>query len=287
MPKNNQQLIASYQNESDETVVALSPQSTGMRLSEIPLGGTQVFLPGSRIGFPDPANDPSDGDSYEVLDADGSANGSAPILITPPFGTTIGGGFAAYFIATAFGAIVLTFDSETDDWKVFISALSNILANQGIIGSADGAVNPSNLAAPAGVVLFAARATPQGTGIYSLAFTLTFTLSAPGTVTLTVQEVDALTSLSGGTNLGAFFYETGTAVVVVGAAPVTKATIEETYAAGGVHTMSGNVLLNATVQPQTLPLLGAKPIAVQCLVTSAVNLSAMSLNVSLAERGLV
>ena len=64
MPKNNQQLIASYQDFENETAVAISPQSSGARFSQIPSGGTQVYLPPAVVDFG--TDQPSDGDFFQL-----------------------------------------------------------------------------------------------------------------------------------------------------------------------------------------------------------------------------
>jgi hypothetical protein len=111
MPANSTGQLAIWKDAVAVASFALSPQDTGVRVGQIPGGGIDVDLP--------PAI-PTDGDTYTVLDVDGSASLATAITVTPPSGTTIRG-LATYSIFLPHGGAVFSFDSDTDDWSVFVS----------------------------------------------------------------------------------------------------------------------------------------------------------------------
>jgi hypothetical protein len=223
MSKNNQQLIASYQDVSGEIVAALSPQSTGMRLSDIPAGtadapiGTQVYLPGAGPLLPFPPDAPSDGDSYQILDADGSCNRLAPVIITPPPGTTIDGG-SEYGFAVAFGKVTLTFDASQSNWLVDVGGLP-AAALFGAGGTIGGQAVPGNVTpgvAP-GVVLWAREVSPVALGLYYVQFTHQAHLSVSDTLTyvISVGGPGGFTGGTADTEDPDFSYEGPTPIVIV------------------------------------------------------------------------
>lgn len=112
MPSNSQATIAIWKDASAVAAFALSVQDTGARLRAIPATGTTVDLPQAQ---------PTDGDAYEVLDADGSCSSGNLITIVPPAGTTIRGG-ANLILAAVFASARLTFDASQDDWSVDLGA---------------------------------------------------------------------------------------------------------------------------------------------------------------------
>ena len=145
MPTNSTGQLAIWKNADALDVFALSPQDTGVRVRAVPLAGTSVELP---------AGPPNDGDTYTVQDADGSASLANQITVTPPAGTTIRG-LADYTIFLAHGGAVFTFDSETDDWSVFVSNVpplpvagttSYVIWKPGVPSSGQTVESPSEIA---------------------------------------------------------------------------------------------------------------------------------------------
>jgi hypothetical protein len=108
MPSNSVGTIAIWKNASAVAIVNLSLQDTGVRLRAIPGAGTTVDLP--------PAQ-PTDGDNYEIIDADGSSGPGNQVTIVPPAGTTIRGG-ATFVLQSPFSGVRVTFEANDDDWVV-------------------------------------------------------------------------------------------------------------------------------------------------------------------------
>jgi hypothetical protein len=114
MPSNSTGTIAIWRDASGAATVNLSVQETGVRVRAVPAGGA-----GTTVDLP--TSDPTDGDCYEILDADGSASTAKPIVIVPPAGTTIRGA-ANFSLVDAFASVRVTFDASADDWTVEESA---------------------------------------------------------------------------------------------------------------------------------------------------------------------
>jgi hypothetical protein len=109
MPANSVSTIAIYRDVSAVAAVKLSVQETGVRVRAIPSGSTTVALPASPF--------PNDGDSYEVIDADGSCGPANLVIVTPTAGTTIRGA-GAFPLAAPFASARFTFDAAADAWTV-------------------------------------------------------------------------------------------------------------------------------------------------------------------------
>jgi hypothetical protein len=124
MPSNSTGTIAIWRDATAAATVKLSLQETGVRVRAIPGGGagTTVDLPTAQ---------PTDGDNYEILAADGSASPATPIVIVPPAGTTIRGA-AQVTIIDAFASARVTFDASADDWTVEESAGGGIASTGGV-----------------------------------------------------------------------------------------------------------------------------------------------------------
>lgn len=113
MASNATGTIAVYAEAVALAAYKLNLQLTGLRLRQVPVTtGTAVTLPPST---------PNDGDSYEVIDQDGSVSPTHPVVITPPAGTTIRGA-ATFTLQVPFSYATLMFDGLTNDWNVQLSA---------------------------------------------------------------------------------------------------------------------------------------------------------------------
>ena len=217
MPENSTGQIAVYQDLSAVAKFTFSPQVTGVRLSKIPAGtstnpvGTFAVLPG----------DPSDGDSYEVEDTDGSCSVDNAIVVTPdPHGTATVGGLGAFPLFSPFAGGRLTFDAEANNWVV---ALTGNVALTGVLAKLAGGnmLTPGDLTSgtTTPLVLFADQFTSKGGGIFTFDFDLTFTLNQADTISIALFSVTDITAFSGGTestsSLGSLRFESS------GGGPVT------------------------------------------------------------------
>ena len=108
MPQNSTGQLAIWQDALGVVEFDLSPQDTGVRVHDVQDPQTLVRLPGVQ---------PNDGDTYVIVDADGSASADNAIVIEPPTGTTIQGG-ASVAITSAFGAALVVFDGDESNWTV-------------------------------------------------------------------------------------------------------------------------------------------------------------------------
>jgi hypothetical protein len=124
MPSNATGTIQIWRDVTGVASVNLSLQETGVRVRAIPGGGA-----GTTVNLP--TSTPTDGDNYEVIDADGSASPATPIVVVPPAGTTIRGG-ATVTIIDAFASVRVTFEASADDWTVEESAGGGIAAVGGV-----------------------------------------------------------------------------------------------------------------------------------------------------------
>lgn len=284
MPKNNQQLIKSYQDFSDESAVTLSPQSTGVRLRLIPAGtigaplGTQVFLPPAVVDGG--SDDPSDGDSYEVIDADGSANITAPIIVTPPTGTTIDGA-SGFALVSSGASATFTYDAPAENWLVSVSGL---LAEQTGLetGTIDGQLTPGNITPNiAGAILAAAILEPKSTALFQVNATFGYECAAGDTVQLELRTYGDATVITGGAQVGGeeFFYETtggGSPVVTAGSGPTLKATFDNTVVAGKQGIITVSALVQCLATPATPPALGLLPVGLDLFLSTLANGSALT-----------
>jgi hypothetical protein len=113
MARNNRNQIAIYRDVSAVVAVALSPQENGVRVRQVQGPTTTVSLPSDAF--------PNDGDSYEIIDADGSSSPANQLRIVPPAGTTIRGG-AFFAIQSPFESATVTFDASHDEWLVEVGS---------------------------------------------------------------------------------------------------------------------------------------------------------------------
>ena len=294
MPKNNQQLITSYQDFSDELAVTVSPQSTGVRLRLIPAGtvsvpiGTEVFLPPAVVDGG--SDEPSDGDTYTIVDADGSCNGTAPIIVTPPDGTTIDGA-SEFALSLAGGSMTCTFDADNSNFNVELGGQSILALNELQAGTIAGQVTPTNITPNiAGAILWAASLQPFVVGLFKVEMTFDFTSSASDEVSVALRIYGDLISVTGGTAVpgGQLNYETSTAVVVTaGSGPsAAKASATVTVVATKQGVLSLTALIQCAAVPETPPDVGLEPVGIDCFLTTGANgtaLSALGLNVVITE----
>jgi hypothetical protein len=235
MPKNNQQLIASYQEAVGVDVAALSTQDTGIRLRQIPGGtqgspvGTQVFLP------PD---DPGDGDTYEIIDADGSCNGLAPMIVTAPTGTLIAN--VVNTIELVFPEINarFTYEAEFKNWTFDLSGIVSIASGVVEAGTVSGQAFPGNYTPgqSPGTLLWVASVTPSVAGQFKFEMTLTVEASVADSLSIQIATVGGLESVSGGQSdpEGGITWETSTSPVTFTATgtPTTATTNVQQVPAG-------------------------------------------------------
>ena len=109
MPSNSQGTIAIVAVVRAEVFYDFSTQDTYAALSLIPPGGTTLFLPA----------DPSDGDSYEFADADGSCSAAKPIVVRANGGLTVMGSASRSF-TTPNASSKFVFISELKTWVAFM-----------------------------------------------------------------------------------------------------------------------------------------------------------------------
>jgi hypothetical protein len=224
MPSNSTGTIAIYEDIVGQRTLTFSPQLTGVRASKIPLNtgpglaGLTVFLPA----------DPSDGDSYELQDTDGSCGINNLIFLKPdPAGTATVGRLPFFaFIFPSQGARA-TFDAEANDWALELNAngLFSLLSTISGTGGAGGNVHPADLTSgtTSPAILFAFQLSPKAGGLFFLSFSLEFELSAPDTVTIAIESAGNATSVSGGTNVGTNLFVEGPGPVAVASdAPVQR-----------------------------------------------------------------
>jgi hypothetical protein len=196
MPENSTGQIAIYQDFSAVQRFTFSPQVTGVRLRKIPAGtsaspgGTLAVLPA----------DPSDGDSYELEDTDGSCSVDNAIVVLPdPKGTATVGSVGAFPLFSPFAGGKFTFDAEANNWVV---ALTGNVALTGVFSKFGGGnlLTPGDLTSgtTTPIVLFAYQFNVKGGGIFTIDFDLTFTLSQPDTVTIALSQISDITAFSGG-----------------------------------------------------------------------------------------
>ena len=298
MPKNSQQLIATYQDFENELAVTLSPQSNGARLSAIPAGtidstlGTQVFLPPAVVSGG--ADEPSDGDFYEVIDVDGSCNATAPIVVTPPVGTSIGGGpvnngtnalAASVAVAVAFGGVRLTYDAgsaaggpaadeeiDRTNWTVEYLPPDPLLG----VAAYTTQVAPNNFTPgdAGGAVLWATQPiTPTFGSLFLVQMTYTFegTVNSDQITAAIRTWGDATATTGGGAGtVNVDYYTTagGSPAVTAGTGPTVAATDVQTVVATKSSTLSITAIVEAPAVPKTLPAVGLEPIAIDCLLST-------------------
>ena len=252
MPTNSTGTIAIYEDIVGQSLFTFSPQLTGVRATKIPanagpgLPGLTVFLPA----------DPSDGDSYELQNPDGSCGINNLIFLEPdPEGTATVGRLPAFAFLFPSQGVRATFDAEANDWALDLNAngLFSLLSTISGTGGAGGNVHPGDLTSgtttPA--ILFAFQLSPKAGGLFFLSFSLEFTLSAPDTVTIAIESAGNATSVSGGANVGTnLFVEGPGPVTVVSDAPVQRSEWAAEVPSGAIAkqtaTWSGVVALQST-----------------------------------------
>jgi hypothetical protein len=287
MPENSTGQIAIYQDLSAVAKFTFSPQVTGVRLSKIPAAtsvsspaGTLAVLPG----------DPSDGDSYEVEDTDGSCSIDNAIVVAPdPQGTATVGRLAAFPLFSPFAGGKFTFDAGANNWVV---ALTGNVALTGIFSKFGG----GNLLVPGDltsgtttpIVLFAYEFTGKGGGIFEVDFDLTFTLNQADTITIALSTVSEITAFSGGTEqsspIGQLRFESsGGGPVTITGTQIQFGQWSEEIAAGeiGKETATWSGLT-------TISVLDANPVGMVATIvagTAGTTITGMSLSTSVRQVG--
>jgi hypothetical protein len=260
---------------------AFSPQDNTVRFRNIPANVAGVGLLVTL-----PAN-PSDGDSYELVDADGSCNlGHAISLIPAPGGTAtiaaqnspnLPNPLPSFTFANVNAGARMQFDSKHNQWLLWQSAtgLYNAQNNFANLGSG-GAVAPGNFAGGAAINLFAFLFPHDaGLGVFRLVALVNMIVAAADAgVILAVSVIPNVTAFSGGTLVGTAGnpqgrFETGTGagqpVVITGDAGVPIGQWIEQVAAGDVGHVTAALTLDMGLPFPT----NALAIGVGILVTLA------------------
>lgn len=282
MPRNSQNLIASYQDVSAATIAALSTQSTGIRLRNIPAGtfptpiGTQVFLPGAGPVVGTPPELPSDGDTYEVIDADGTSNVLAPIIVTPPAGTTIDGFSGSFVFFGSHVEFMFTFDAEESNWILDIGGAGFPVVPATTSGTIGEQAAVGNLTPGAGgaAILWAETLFPQVAGRFRVNMTYQGTSSVSDTISM-LLAVGGPGAISGGaqdTEDTNFFFNGGTPVVV--AAGLTNQTTN-TDVAGTKHLINVTAIVTVPLVVGVSGTLDAATIA--CRIATGAGGTALTL----------
>jgi hypothetical protein len=217
MPSNSTGTIAIYEDIVGQSTFTFSPQLTGVRASKIP-ANAGLGLPGLTVFLP---ADPSDGDSYEFQDVDGSCGVNNIVFIkADPGGTATVGRLPFFGFIFPSQGVRATFDAEANDWALDLNANGLLMLPSTVdgTGGAGGNAHPGDLTSgtTSPAILFAFQLSPKAGGLFFLSFSLEFTLSAPDTVTIAIESAGNVTSVSGGTTLG-------TKLQVEGPGPVTVA----------------------------------------------------------------
>jgi hypothetical protein len=244
-----------------------STQESTLRLRNIP--ANQITpSPGVGLLLVLPPN-PSDGDTYDFVDADGSCSTNNVVAVVadptqqPPSSIPKFTGFtfppglgvtpaqAVPFLAAS-AAASFTFDAEANVWIVSFGANGLVDRASNYIGTvaaaSNAAVSPGDFAGGAAVILAAFNLNRVGAGFFRVAVTLTGTLSGADDLLLTLETLNDVTAFTGGTSIGSsstpsFRYETGTgagqAVVVTSADTATTIhAAKETVGAAGDVTIT-------------------------------------------------
>jgi hypothetical protein len=276
-----------------------SPQDGTVRFRNIPAAGTNTV--GLLVVLPD---NPSDGDTYEFVDADGS------LVIGPTLATThdiaveiadagntgrvfegtgiAGVGGTVLGFISAFSGGRFQFDAKHNAWLFtqFASALFNAQKEVATTGNAP--ITPSNFAGGAAANLLAfLMPVNSGLGLYSLQAMLLSTLAAADAdFELDVSIITNVTAFSGGTLIGSALpapqirYNGGSPVVVTGDAPVACQGTTQMVATGNISAVMSTIteLLQLTKATAANTLGTAVVIAIK---TAAQAVSAMSMSASL------
>lgn len=132
-------------------------------------------------------------------------------------------------------------------------------------------VSPANLTAPTAAVVAVFALIGKVTGRFNFDFNLVFTDSAADTVTASVALFTGVTSVTGGTTVGAFTWESSAITVVGGAAIDIPTAYTAALPAGGLTQTMGLQGVAVAATPTT-------PIWLIMSVSATHNLSAMTLN---------
>jgi hypothetical protein len=248
-----------------------SPEDSTVRFRKLPANAAVTGI-GLRLELP--AN-PSDGDTYEFLDADGSCDLAHLVFVFPdPGGTaTIGGQngpgvpspLTLFAFGEANGGARFQFDAAANQWIMWesVTPLFNALSNY----IASGPQTPANFAGGAAINLAAFLVQPKGSGRFVLRAMLEFIAAAADAgVILDVVVIPDVTVFSGGAGVGpatapTMRYETGTGagqpVVVTGGAPVNFGEWKQQVQAA-LLTQTATLALDCTVpKPTVANALGA------------------------------
>ncbi len=244
-----------------------SPEDSTVRFRKLPANAAVTSM-GLRLELP--AN-PSDGDTYEFVDADGSCNTGHLIFLLPDPGGTAsigaqnGPGVPSPLPVFIFGApnsgAKVQFDAAANQWLLWESATPRFNAGGNYSSSGPGTVAPANFAGGAAINLAAFLVQAKSSGIFNLRAMLEFVAAAADAgVILDVSVIPNVTAFSGGNGVGpvgapTMRYETGTGagqpVVVTGDAPVAMGEWKAQIVTGAL-TDTATLAVDCTVPNTTL-----------------------------------
>jgi hypothetical protein len=275
-----------------------SPNDGTVRFRKIP---ANVAAIGLRVLMP--AN-PSDGDEYEFIDADGSCSPGNTIEVVAP--TNSGTTFSAanlpgtpqplplFPFESANASARFQFDEGHNTWIVFQAANSiyNAQDNYASIGNS-GAENPGNFAGGAAINLFAFLVKPSATGVFNLRMLLNMIVAgADAGVILAVSIIPNVTAFSGGTLAGlgnfppAARFETGTGagqpVVVTGDAPQPICEWVKQVGAAEIGHQTASLSVDINVPEPSNPLALGQVVLVTIADTAAA-ITGLALNAAIQE----
>jgi hypothetical protein len=279
---------------------AFSLQDGTVRFSKIPaIGANQVGL---LLVLPD---NPSDGDTYEFADVDGSLSLGPTLATTHDIivqiadaGATgrtfegLGVGFnagpppALGFVVPFTGAR-FQYDEGRNAWMVFESANSLFNLQGEVVTTGNAPIAPTNFAGGAAANLLAFLMHPNvDLGLYDVKLMLQGTLSAADTdYELVVTIVPDVTAFSGGTLIGGALpapqirYNGGGAVVVTGGAPVACQGTKLQVATGDIGSVMMTISELLTLSKPTAPATLGTAIVI-AIKTTAATVTAMSASAS-------
>jgi hypothetical protein len=275
-----------------------SPQDGTVRFRNIPALGTNTV--GLLLVLPD---NPSDGDTYEFVDADGSLGVGSSSALTRDIvveiadagatgrtfegtGLLFAGPPPVLGFATPFSGGRFQFDAKHNAWLFtqFASALFD--AQTEVLSTGNAPITPSNFAggAAANLIAFLMPA-KAGLGLYSLQLMLLATLAAADAdFELDVSIITNVTAFSGGAQIGTtnlqIRYNGGSPVVVTGDAPVACQGTKQDVATGNIAAVMSTITeILQLSRPSVAGALGTA--VVVAIKTAAQAVSAMSMSASL------
>jgi hypothetical protein len=279
-----------------------SPQDGTVRFRNIPAVGAGGNTVGLLVVLPD---NPSDGDTYEFVDADGSLSVGPTLATTHDIIVTIadagntgrnfeGTGAAAPAPLVAIGLVApfsggrFQFDAKHNAWLFTQWASPLFNAQKEVATTGNAPIAPSNFAGGAAANLIAfLMPVNTGLGLYSLQLMLLATLAAADAdFELDVSIVTNVTAFSGGTLIGAALpapqirYNGGSPVVVTGDAPVACQGTKQDVATGNIAAVMSTITELVQLSKATAALTLGTAVVV-AIKTAAQAVSAMSMSASL------